>query len=207
MRPADQLAAFVSRALAAGNGRAEIRDALTRAGWSEAEIDGALAAWADGSFRPPVPRPRTYLSGREALLYGLMFVALALTAGFLVSLFFEIIERTLGAATSGPGLSDQIRWAISYLVVTVPLFLGLHLRLESRSSRRSGRRRSDVRMTFGHVTLFVAALVLLVDLAVAVYSFLSGELTIVFVLKTLTVAAVAGAILLYFGRLHAPDVT
>ena len=98
MRNADHLAAFVRDALIAGRPRPEIEAALRTAGWTPAEISEAMQAWAEGTFLPPVPRPRPYVSAREAFVYGLMFVALAMTAWHLTA---AVVRRCCGPDRSG----------------------------------------------------------------------------------------------------------
>lgn len=207
MRPADRLADFVRAALEQGRSRDEIRGALAEAGWSDSEIDRALDAWSEARFTPPVPRPQPYVSAAEAFLYGLMFIALAVSAWQLTTLLFELVDRfvpdpgDVGRAYSAP----TMRWAISFLVVFFPVFLILNARAVRAAERDPGRRRSAVRKWFAYVTLFLAAMGLIGDLVAVIYAFLSGELTLRFGLKALSVAAVAGAVLVYFRAEMAED--
>jgi hypothetical protein len=200
MRPADRLAGFVRDALVAGRSREDIRTALSHAGWSPAEVDTALTAWAETPFDPPVPRPQPYVSAAEAFLYSLMFFALAMTAWNLTSLLFELIDGWLPDPVDGlSGISaSRVRWAISILVVFFPLFLLLNARATRAAARDPGTRRSSVRKWFAYVTLFLAALGLIGDLVAVIYAFLSGDLTTRFAAKAATVAVVAGAVLAYF---------
>jgi hypothetical protein len=64
----DELIAFVKEALARGLPKADIERALASAGWPEEAVHGALASFADVAFPIPVPRPRPYVSAREAFL-------------------------------------------------------------------------------------------------------------------------------------------
>lgn len=200
MRPADRLAGFVRDALIAGRSRDDIHGALARAGWSATEIDTALNAWAEAPFDPPIPRPQPYVSAAEAFLYSLMFVALAMTAWNLTSLFFELIASWLPDPVDGLSRidADRVRWAIAILVVFFPLFLLLNARAVKAATRDPGVRRSSVRKWFAYVTLFLAALGLIGDLVAVIYAFLSGDLTARFAAKAATVAVVAGAVLAYF---------
>lgn len=200
MRPSDELAGFVREALVAGRDRSEIGAALTEAGWADNEVHDALGAWAEGGFTPPVPRPRPYLSAREAFTYGLVFAALAMTTFFLVVLGHEIIELLLPDGAEAKGAVDygDIRWAVSVLVVFAPTFLWLNARVHREARADPGKLRSGVRKWIGYVTLFLAVLALLGDLLAAIYAFLSGDLTLTFALKALVVAAVAGAVFAYY---------
>jgi len=200
MRPADQLAQFVAEALKEGRSREEIADALSQAGWTTSEASGALNAWADTPFRPPVPRPRPFVSAREAFVYGLMFLALAMTAWHITTLGFELINLWLPDVTDRTNRynADSVRWSISILVVFFPLFLIMNARAQRATREDAGRRRSAVRKWFGYVTLFLAAVALLGDLIAVIYALLNGDLTARFVAKATLVALTAGLIFLYF---------
>lgn len=200
MKASDQLASFVYDALNAGKSRDDISNALSDAGWSPAEIHDALSNWAEGSFTPPVPRPRPFVSAREAFLYGLMFVALAMTAWHLSSLLFHLIDRWIPDVTDHSNYysRSQMRWSIASLIVFFPLFAWLNLRANRAMSAHAGRRRSGVRKWFGYITLFLAAIALLGDLIFVIYALLSGDLTLRFIAKAGVVAIIAGLIFYYF---------
>lgn len=207
MRPAEEVAAFVRDALAAGHSRAETAQALRTAGWAESEIAAGLEAWADTPFLPPVPRPRRHVSAAEAFSYGLAFVALGLTVGHLVALWFVLIDRWLPEPGALPWQgAGAMRWSMAVLVVAFPLFLWLDWRVVRNSAADPAARRSAVRRWFATAALFFAVLALVGNLIAVIYAFLSGELTLRFVMKALVVAAVAGAVLGYFRPLRAEAV-
>ncbi|PTQ73431.1 DUF5671 domain-containing protein [Celeribacter persicus] len=200
MKPADQLAQFVREALVAGRSRDEIAVALTEAGWARTEVEDALATWADMGFTPPVPRPRPYVSAKEAFFYALMFVALGMTAWHIVDLGFDLIEHWMSDTdvVYFRNSNNSMRWSISALIVFFPLFM-LMQRTEARGlARDPSRKRSAVRKWFGYITLFFSALTLLGDLLSAIYALLSGDLTLEFILKLLLVGGVAGMVFGYF---------
>lgn len=201
MRPSDQLATFAHDALVAGKSRDEIRAVLHQSGWTENEISEALGAWADVAFPTPVPRPRPYVSAREAFFYGLMFIALAITAWHLVALLHNLIDHWVTDPLDPDGdryALGAARWSISALIVFTPTFLILNRQAATATRADPGKRRSGVRKWFGYVTVFLASISLLGDLVTVIYAFLSGELTLRFILKALVVAGVAGAIFAYF---------
>lgn len=204
MRKPDQLAEFVHEALRMGKDRGEIAEALQSAGWAAHEVDEALGAWAKDAFGIPVPRPRPYVSAREAFVYGLMFTALAMTAWHLVSLSFNLIDIRFAYPTEA---EDQwmvvhrlqsIRWSIAALIVFGTLFLLLNRRVSRATDSDPGKRRSAVRKWFGYITLFLAAISLLGDALWIIYSALNGDLGLRILTKGLVVLIVAGVIFLYF---------
>jgi len=208
MKNSDRLAAFVQDALTAGRSREDIHTALSQAGWTEHEIAAGLGIWSDTSFSPPVPRPQPFVSAREAFLYGLMFVALAMTAWHITALGMNLIDRWVPE----PGRDDyyrytasSIRWSISALIVFFPVFLLLNRRANTAIQSDPGQRRSLVRKWFGYITLFLATITLLGDLLLVIHALLDGDLTLRFLAKYALVALVAGVIFLYFRADMAED--
>ncbi|MBU3030276.1 DUF5671 domain-containing protein [Paracoccus marinaquae] len=197
MRANDQLSDFVRDGLAAGADRPALRAALAAAGWTAPEIDEALAGWADTPGLPPVPRPSAYVSAREALLYGLLFISLGMVSWHVVVLGFGIIDSLIPDPYD-PGYGGfGMRWSTSALIAFLPLFLFLNRRL-NREGDESARQRSLARRWVASVTMLVAILVLLGDLVAVVYAFLSGDLTLRFAAKALLVALMGGLVFAYY---------
>lgn len=201
----DDLIAFVREALARGAAREEIEAVLTRAGWDAAEVRAALGAFSPEPFPVPVPRPRVSVSARDAFLYLVLFTTLYMSAVNFGGLVFDLINRAFpDPVLDAPGgyraSGDGMRWAVSTLIVTFPVFLYVS-RIAGREVARDPRKRaSAVRRWLTYLTLFVAACVLIGDLIVLVNSALSGELTTRFVLKVISAGVIAGLIFGYYLR-------
>ncbi|MBP7003594.1 DUF5671 domain-containing protein [Amaricoccus sp.] len=196
MRAPEPLAAFVRDALAAGGARPAIAAALRDAGWSEAEVQASLAAWVDVPGLPPAPRPRAAVSPRDALAFGVLFVALGIVVVQLGVLAFSLIDVWVpdplaGADYSGSG---ALRWAVAALVVAWPVWAALTLSLARAEAADPGRRRSAVGHWLTAAALFIAAAVGIGDLIAVVAALLGGELTLRFLLKAAVVAAIAAAV-------------
>jgi hypothetical protein len=74
-------------------------------------------------------------------------------------------------------------------------------RLTSREVRTDpAKRNSKVRRWLTYVTLFVASTVMIGNVIGLVYNLLSGELTVRFILKMLTIAAIAGSAFTFYLR-------
>ncbi|WP_374303177.1 DUF5671 domain-containing protein [Paracoccus sp. (in: a-proteobacteria)] len=178
MAATDQLSDFVREALAGGHDQAGIRAALRQAGWSSPEIDAAVNAWSPGNGLPPVPRPKPYVSAREAMLYALLMIALVLLCFHVVRLGFQIIEAAITDLTeAGPPDTWSMRFSIAAIIAFLPLFVLLDHRLARRIGGVEQQRRSQGRRIFASITVLAAALVLLGDVVSAIYAFLSGDLT------------------------------
>ena len=198
MPRSDDLTTFVRDALARGLPRADIEAILSQSGWSRSQVRDALAAFADVAFPIPVPRPRPYTAAREAFLYCLLFVALYVSTFHLGQLVFALIERAFPEAVSLAGLKEAIRGPISVLVVALPVFIHVS-RLTNRDVRLDpAKHASEIRIKLTYLTLFVSAGVMIGVLAGLVYSFLGGELTIRFILKSLTAVAIAAGVFRYY---------
>ncbi len=200
-----ELSEFLKQGLERGLSRTELAGALREAGWPSEQVDGALRAFADVSFPIPVPKPKPYVSAREAFIYLVLFSTLYVSAFSLGNLVFELINRALPDPSVDPSFAlergrQAIRWSISSLVVTFPVFVWV-ARTTDRALRTDPTRRlSEVRRWLTYLTLFVASGILVGDLTSMVYHLLGGELTTRFVLKAVTVAVIAGSVFAYLVR-------
>ena len=201
MATSDELTDFVREALSRGLSRGQIEAALKQAGWSAAQVDGALAAFATVEFPIPVPRPKPSLSAREGFMYLLLFTTLYAVAFNLGALFFLFIDRAFpDPAIPTPDISirESMRFSISVLTVALPVFLYVS-RLTNRAVEVDATQRmSPIRRWLTYLTLFAAACVLIGDVTTLVYNLLGGGLTVRFLLKVVTVGTIAGTVFWYY---------
>jgi len=192
------LEVFVRTALTQGCKKADIEKSLLEAGWPAEQINSALGSFADIAFPVPIPKPRPYLSAREAFSYLLLFTTLYLSAYYLGCLLFEFVNLKYPDPASNEFVwrspMENIRWAASSVVVAFPIFLLLSRSIYRELARNPIKRLSAIRRWLTYLTLFVTAGFLIGDLTTLVYNALGGELTIRFVLKVLIVGAIAGTI-------------
>ncbi len=201
MKPSDQLEAFVKDGLRAGHSPDALRAALLAEGWSQAEIAAALDGWADRGLGVPVPRPQAQATGQDAVLYGLMFVALLTVTFNLVALGFDLIETWLPdplQVAGSYGNRDSMRWSIAVLIVVLPVFLWLDRRAARVLSSDPGQRRSPLRQKFAAVTLFLSSLSLLGAAVAVVYAGLTGVITAQFMAKVAFVVVLALLVIAWF---------
>ena len=199
----EELSGFLKEGLERGLPREQLEEVLLQTGWPPEQVRGALGSFADIAFPIPVPRPKPYLSAREAFVYLVMFSTLYISAFSLGSLLFEFVNRAFPDPSVDPAFALQvsreaIRWSISLLVVTFPVFLFVSWTNDRAVRNDPSRRLSEVRRWLTYLTLFVAAGILIGDVTGIVYNLLSGEMTTRFVLKVLTVAAIAGSVFGHF---------
>ncbi|MFK3648847.1 DUF5671 domain-containing protein [Lysobacter enzymogenes] len=196
---------FVHEALSNGHSRQATAQALIEAGWSEAQVRGALGAYADSGFALPVPKPRVSVSARETFVYLLTFSALYVVAFHLCDLWFDLIGFYLPDAIENNAywsqrLDASLRWSVASLAVAFPLFAWLCHVIDADVRRNPGKRLSPVRRWLTYLTLFLAATALICDATALLYQWLGGELSLRFGLKALAVATVAGSAFCYYIR-------
>ena len=197
----EELIAFVGDALRAGQSRERISEVLQEAGWERDQVERAVARYAAVDFPIPVPRPRPYLSAREAFLYLVMFATLYVSAFALASFFFALINRAFPDAThpqSGQVFRDSIRWSVANLIVAFPIFASLAVATQRAIARDPARRASKVRKWLTYVTLFLGAAVLIGDVIGLLNAVLKGEVPTRFLLKVVTVGVIAGTAFGYY---------
>jgi hypothetical protein len=201
-----RLRAFVEAALAAGKSREEIHVALRAAGWHPEQIGDGLAEFADVPFAVPVPRPRAHLSARDAFLYMLMFGALYVSAFNLGRMLFAFINRAFPLTPfETTAAAGTIRWTTASLIIAFPLFLWLAVKLSRELAVEPARRQSAIRRWLIYLTLLVAASFIVGDAITLVYSLLSGDTTLRFMLKVVVVGAITGVTFGYFLRAARSD--
>lgn len=193
---------FVKEALGKGLERSAIERVLREAGWQADEVRTALQTYADIDFPLPVPRRTAHVSAREAFLYLVLFMTLAISAISLGTIVFQLINRWLPDPLAYDGyitaVNETLRSATAALIVAFPVFLFV-----SRLTMRAIQENPDLRLSrprtmITYLAMFFASAVIIGSLIALVTSVLGGELTTRFVLKTATVLAIAGTIFGYY---------
>lgn len=146
---------------------------------------------------------KTSSKAREAFLYALQFLSLYVSALSLGALLFRFVNRFVpDSLESYPGYYDgslqSMRFSISALIVTFPLFLWMSRSVFQFLKEYPDRRTSGIRQWLTYITLFFAAGTIMGDLIGLVNNFLNGELTLRFGLKVVIVGAIASLIFGYY---------
>ncbi|MCX8225114.1 MAG: DUF5671 domain-containing protein [Sulfitobacter sp.] len=196
MASRDELSLFVRDALVAGKSRPDITAALINAGWSESEIKDVLGAWAETAFTPPVPRPVQTVSARDFFIYALTFGVLLIGAINLVIVLQVLVDMLF--EDDNYAAVERIRFGVSVLIVTAPLYLWLTVRERRKLVRDPALCRSAIRKWLTYIALLLASVTLLGDLIATIYAFLTGDFTLQFLLKAVIVGLVAGGIFLFY---------
>ncbi len=125
--------------------------------------------------------------------------SLYLSASFIITLLFQYINYFFVDAANPYSFSQSIvRWTVAILIAVLPTHI-FALRLREKDYLAAPEKREHkFRKLLLYLTLFIAAIACVVDLATLVYFFLNGELSIRFLLKVAAVALVAGGVFWYY---------
>ena len=136
---------------------------------------------------------------RDVFTYLLLTVSLYVSAAGAMSIISGLADYWFpGAEYLGDPWTESARIGISMAVVAFPIFL--YLNKVSHARIRSGDTLPDsrLRQAFIYLSLFVASVVILIDLMVLIYDLLSGDLTARFLMKALGLLVLAGLVIRYF---------
>ena len=135
---------------------------------------------------------------KDVFAYLLTFIMLYIGVINLIGLVWQIISAQFpDPATYGYSPYDSMRNSIASLIVVWPIFLLMTRYIVHDLARIPEKVDLWVRRWLTYLTIFVAALTIIIDLITLLNSFLGGELTMRFVLKVLVVLLVDVAVLGY----------
>lgn len=152
-------------------------------------------------------------AAKYAFFYMLSLVALIFTSVSVGMILFQIINKTiadpltLGIYQPGRFSSGALRFAISALIISAPIF---YLAItQIFKSMRSGllEKESGIRKWLTYFILFVSVVVMLGWLIATLNNFLNGELTAKFILKALSSIIISALIFsFYFYDIRRKDI-
>lgn len=146
---------------------------------------------------PVVPKS----TPKDVFYYLLSIVTLYMSSISFGVLMFQLIDKWFPDALDyAVSLNNSLRWSAAILIVSFPVYMVLMWLINKDILVLPAKREIRVRKWLGYLTLFISAVVSIVDVATLVYNLLGGEITIRFVLKIIVVLAVAATI--FFVYLH-----
>jgi len=146
---------------------------------------------------------QTKSTPRDVFSHLLAVVTLYISIGAFIALIFQYVDiwypdQVYGTYYSFRAASAVIQNAMAALIVVWPVYLGMLWLLSKDVAGDPEKRELRIRKWLFNLTLFIAALAIIIDLITLINSFLSGELTARFALKVLTVLVVAGVVFGYY---------
>lgn len=127
-------------------------------------------------------------------------IALYGSISFLITLLFEYINYTFPDSLAGYGdpYGGSVRFAMASLIVMVPTALVLLRLIRNTITVDPDKAHLWIRRWALMLTLFLSALVGLIDLVTLINTFLGGEVTTRFILKVAIVLLISGGVFLHF---------
>jgi uncharacterized membrane protein len=146
------------------------------------------------------PAKHSKTTPRDFFLWAGAVIALYGTVISLVTLLFEYVNMTFpdSQAYYGDVYGGAVRAAMAGVIVLVPTLLILLRIIRKIIAEEKGKAEIWVRRWALVLTIFIAIVVVLIDLITLVTTFLGGELSVRFGLKTLVVLLIASGVFMHF---------
>lgn len=139
-------------------------------------------------------------NAKFAFFYMLSLVALIFMAVATGTIIFQIINKKFIDVLSYMGGFNEgaMKFAISAIIIAAPIYFITSWFINKNLTVGKLNKDSGVRKWLTYFILFVAAVVMISWLIATINSFLNGDLTAKFILKTLTAIFIAAAIFSYY---------
>jgi hypothetical protein len=198
----ESLAHFIREAKREGLPDTALVPLLRQNGWSQRRIYDSLSDYYGEvlGVRPP-SRSGPVENARDAFYYALNFITLAFWTVALGQIFYTLIDRRFPDVTSSNysgSFIEQMAWQLATVIVAFPIFLWVNALIERGLRTRPDLLDSPVRSWLTYAALVVAALIVLGDGIWFIQAFLSGNLTIRFILDSLVLLALGGGVFVYY---------
>ncbi len=139
---------------------------------------------------------------RDVFLHLLAIVLLYIGIFSLIALLWKyvdvILPDQLKMFYSYSQASAVMKNSIAALLVVWPVFIFVNWLIKKNENKEVAKRELKVKKWLLNLTLFIAALTMIIDLIMLINNFLDGSLTLNFFLKVLVVLVVAGAVFGYY---------
>lgn len=196
-----ELDGFVRAAKANGASDSFLVDLLRQRGWPEKSVYDALARYYAESTGVPLPEPQRSLeSAREAFYHLLAFGSLGTWTVAIGAIWFSMIENWFPDTVMSGWRIRDVSWRIASVLIAFPVFLFATRQILKDLQANPERSASGVRRWLTNIALLIAAMIVIGDLVSFVAVFLQGEITPRFLLKSLVVLLLAGAVFGYYTR-------
>lgn len=145
----------------------------------------------------PMPKKLTVITShttaKDVFYHLLAIVTLYVSVISFIALLFQYINNIFPDKIDFyfTASYEIIRVAVSAVIVVWPIYIFMSWLLEKDIFKNPEKRQVGVRKWLFYLTLFISAVTIIIDLIRLIYSFLSGELTIKFLLKILAVLITA----------------
>lgn len=137
---------------------------------------------------------------RDLFLHLLVIVTLYWSAIAFVTMTWQYINYFLPDILNyfPRAFNEPMRFAVASLIIVFPVFILTSRYLNKIYRKEAVVRESKIRKWLIYLTLFIASIIIIVDLITVVNTFLGGELTLKFILKAFSIVLVAGLVFGYY---------
>ena len=139
-------------------------------------------------------------SPKDVFLHLAMVAALYISVFSFITLLFQYINVLFPDQLNFyiRGILNSISWSTAALVIVFPVFLSASWFIEKEFVKHPDKREFLIRKWLLYLTLFIASVAVTIDLVALVFNFLSGELTMRFLLKVIVIFGIAGGVFWYY---------
>jgi len=140
-------------------------------------------------------------TAKFTFLYLLSLIALGFFAISAGNILFQLINKNIADIVESYNMLYNIqalRFAISSIIVAVPIYFVTVWQINKNLAGGLLDKDSGIRKWLTYLILLISSVVIIGDLIAVINSFLNGELTAKFALKTLTILVIAGIIFSYY---------
>ncbi len=139
-------------------------------------------------------------SPRDVFLHLLSIITLYIGLISLVVLLFQYVDYYFPDELGNNfwRLTSNVRRSMAALIVAWPAYLWVQYLLQKEARRQPDKHNLTLKKWLSYLTLFIAALIIIIDLITLLNNFLAGELTVSFILKVVVVLLALGAVFWYY---------
>ncbi|MBI4652846.1 hypothetical protein HY750_01175 [Candidatus Kuenenbacteria bacterium] len=140
-------------------------------------------------------------SAKFAFFYMLSLVALGFTTTTVGIIIFQIINKNIIDLTEGFNSkysADALKFAISAIIVSAPIFFITTWQINKNLFLGLLDKNSGIRKWLTYFIIFASSVTIIGYLISLIFNFLNGELTIKFILKTVTAIIISGIVFSYY---------
>lgn len=146
---------------------------------------------------------QSHTSAKDFFLHLLSIVTLYISAISFGTLLFQIIDFNFpdalaGYYNDGSMYLGAVRWCIASIIVALPVFMGISKLITRDYIKNPEKKELKVRTWLMYLTMFIAAVAIIISTMSVIYNFLGGEITTRFMLKVLTIVYIAGMVFGYY---------
>jgi Domain of unknown function (DUF5671) len=137
---------------------------------------------------------------KDVFFHLLATITLYMSVYAVIALLFACINVAYPDALSYyyTGELDMIRFSVAMLVVAFPVYMLMTWLINRDIAAQPDKAELGARKWLTYLTVFLSALMIIIDVITLVYNFLNGELSVRFYLKVLVVLIVGAAVFGYY---------